>query len=191
MTSLLPAISGIGLAVYPLFVLVGMRYLDVSTLWMVLLLLVGLRILSARWFQRVSLLLKSVIVLFVLILLALPTVVELDFMLGLRFYPVVASLAVFSIFAASLFSKMPVAERFARLREPALPPEGVRYTRHVTQCWAVFLFINACIALVTALWASDLVWALYNGFISYCLVAVLFSIEYLYRQHARRGWSLP
>jgi len=54
-------------------------------------------------------------------------------------------------------------ERLARLREPRLPQAAIAYTRRVTQVWCVFFAINGAIALVTAIWASDQVWALYNG----------------------------
>jgi uncharacterized membrane protein len=191
MKFLLPAISGFGLAVYPLVVLVGMRFLDLGTLWIGLLILVTLRVISARWFQRLALLPRLAVLIALAVLSALPAMVNVDFMIGLRFYPVVANLALFSLFFASLFTERPLAERLARLREKDLPPQGIRYTRRVTQVWVLFLLANLCVATATALWASDLVWALYNGGIAYGLVVLLFSLEYLYRQRARRTWSRP
>ena len=189
MKFLLPAISGFGLAVYPLVVLVGMRFLELGTLWIGLLILVTLRVVSARWFQRIAMPVRLAVLLALAVLSTLPAFVDLDFMIGLRFYPVVANLAILSLFFASLFTERPLAERLARLREKDLPPEGIHYTRRVTQIWVLFLFANLCVAMATALWASDLVWALYNGVIAYGLVALLFSMEYLYRQRARRAWG--
>ncbi|MCP1727727.1 putative membrane protein [Natronospira proteinivora] len=187
----LPAITGIGLAVYPLAVIAGIRFWEVGTLWMVLLGLMTLRLLSARWFHRQTLILQGSLVVILGILLALPLWLELDFMLGIRFYPVLANLAVFSLFFSSLFSERPLVERIARLREGKLPPEAIPYTRQVTRVWSLFLFANSLVALATALWAPDWLWGLYNGLISYLLVATLFAIEYGIRQHQRRRWSAP
>lgn len=189
MRSLLPAISGFGLAVYPLVVLVGMRFVDLGILWSGLLVLVGLRIITARWFVRQRSWFKLAILAALAALMVLPVIVNIDLMIGIRFYPVVANLAVFSLFFSSLFTDRPLVERLARLREKELPPEGVSYTRRVTWLWSAFLLINAGVAMATALWASDLVWALYNGVIGYCLVGLLFSLEYLFRQRVRRRWG--
>ena len=64
------------------------------------------------------------------------------------------SLAVATIFAASLRFPPTVIERIARLTEPDLPPEGVIYTRKVTVVWVAFLLVNAAISLWTALCGS-------------------------------------
>ena len=44
----------------------------------------------------------------------------------LLFYPVVVNLVMLAVFGGSLWTAMPLVERLARLREPNLPPEGVR-----------------------------------------------------------------
>jgi uncharacterized membrane protein len=63
-----------------------------------------------------------------------------------------------------------------------LPPEAIVYTRKVNIVWCVFFALNGIIALLTAVWASLEIWMLYNGFISYLLMGILFSGEYLIRQ---------
>jgi uncharacterized membrane protein len=80
-----------------------------------------------------------------------------------------------------LFSPPPIIERFARLQHPNLPASGIQYTRKVTLVWSLFFLINGCIALGTALWCSFAWWSLYNGFISYLLMALLMGIEYIVR----------
>ena len=187
----LPAISGVALAIYPLAVIVGIRFLDVATLWMVLFSLLALRLLASRWFHEQTLMLQGSLLVMLGSLLLLPLFLDLDFMLGIRFYPVVVSAAVFSMFFFSLFTAQPLVERFARLREGDLPPEGIRYTRLATLAWSVFLFCNGFIALMTALWAPDWLWGLYNGLVSYCLIALMFAAEYTVRQRARRRWMAP
>lgn len=101
---------------------------------------------------------------------------------GIRFYPVVMNLFFFAIFAFSLFSRQSVIERIARIREPELPTNAVKYTRKVTIAWCVFFIINGCIAFYTALFSSLETWTLYNGFISYCLMALLGGSEWLMRK---------
>lgn len=46
--------------------------------------------------------------------------------------------------------------------------------------------MNGGIALATALWADDKVWALYNGLVSYVLIGLLMGGEYLVRLWVRR-----
>lgn len=105
--------------------------------------------------------------------------------LPLKLYPVLVNLALLMLFAISLKHPPSVIERLARFREPDLPPEAVRYTRWVTQVWCAFFVVNGGIALMTAVWASDAIWALYNGLIAYVLMAILFAGEWLVRQKVK------
>jgi uncharacterized membrane protein len=98
------------------------------------------------------------------------------------FYPVIMSGAILAAFAGSLLHPPSVVERIARLRTPDLPPEGVAYTRRVTQVWCGFFVSNGAIAAWTALAASREAWLLYNGLISYLLMGSLFAGEWLYRR---------
>lgn len=103
----------------------------------------------------------------------------------LRWYPVLISLALLGLFAASLFSGMPIIERLARLSEPDLPPAAVRYTRQVTWVWVGYFIFNASIASTLALWAPLSWWTLYTGLIAYLLMGLLFVGEWLVRQRVR------
>ncbi|MEQ8285289.1 hypothetical protein [Thalassospira sp.] len=103
-------------------------------------------------------------------------------MLALRFYPVIVSATLALVFTLSLFSAMPLIERFARIQTPDLDDYGVAYTRTLTKVWIVFFVINGLIAFWTALYASIEAWTLYNGLISYVLVAVLFVGEWPVRR---------
>jgi uncharacterized membrane protein len=100
---------------------------------------------------------------------------------GLRLYPVIINSAMLLLFSWSLHAPPTVIERLARLQHPDLPPEGIVYTRRVTQVWCLFFFINGGLALVTALWCSFEVWSLYNGLIAYLLMGILFAGEYIVR----------
>jgi uncharacterized membrane protein len=102
-----------------------------------------------------------------------------------KLYPVAVNAALLAAFGYSLYRGPPMVERLARLSEPSLSAEAIAYTRRVTVIWVVFFGLNGSIALVTALWAPDAVWALYNGVIAYVLVALLFAVEYLVRRRVR------
>ena len=108
-------------------------------------------------------------------------------LLPLKLYPVLVNTVLLALFGASLAHPPSMIERFARLREPQLPPAAIAYTRRVTQVWCVFFVMNGSIALVTALWASDQVWALYNGLVAYVLIGLLFAGEWVVRRRVRRS----
>ena len=100
----------------------------------------------------------------------------------LLFYPVVVNAVMLAVFGGSLWSPMPIVERLARLREPALPDTGVRYTRRVTQIWCAFFIINGGIALFTALHGDMPLWTAWNGMLSYLLMGTLMAGEWLVRR---------
>lgn len=97
-------------------------------------------------------------------------------------YPVFMNVLMFSLFFASLLHPPSAIERLARLRHPDLPPEGIAYTRRVTQVWCGFFVANGGIAAWTAFVGSREIWVLYNGLISYLLMGALFAGEWLFRR---------
>lgn len=118
-----------------------------------------------------------------LLLVALSVVDNLS--LPLKLYPVLVSAVMLTVFGLSLRHPPSAVERIARLREPDLPPEGVAYTRRVTAIWCAFFIANGTVAAITAIWASDRVWALYNGLVAYVLMGALFAGEWLLRPRRR------
>jgi len=123
---------------------------------------------------------------FLLLLAALDGFFAVDAQLALRAYPVLINALLLGVFAHSLLSGMPLIERIARLRQPNLPEEGVRYTRKVTQVWCLFFAANGSTAALLALFASWQAWTLYNGCISYLLMGALFLAEWCVRPKAGR-----
>jgi len=99
----------------------------------------------------------------------------------LRLYPVLINAMLLCTFGLSLKVGPPVIERIARLRFPELPPEGVRYTRKVTQVWCGFFALNGTIATALALCGPWEWWTLYNGAISYALMGTLMLGEWWLR----------
>lgn len=105
--------------------------------------------------------------------------------LPVKLYPVVVNALMLLLFGISLARPPSMVERIARIQEPELPPHAVAYTRRVTQVWCGFFVVNGCLALWTALYASNAAWALYNGLIAYLLMGALFAVEWLVRQRVR------
>lgn len=104
---------------------------------------------------------------------------------AIRFYPVIVTATLAAIFTLSLFSGMPIIERFARMREGNLDDYARGYTRKLTKVWIGFFIVNGLIAGWTALYASLETWTLYNGLISYVLVGILFVGEWPVRRLVR------
>jgi uncharacterized membrane protein len=84
-------------------------------------------------------------------------------------------------FGYSLWSPPSIVEVFARMRGTTLSEEAIRYCRLVTQIWVVFFALNAAVAGFTACCTKLETWSLYNGFISYCVIGLLFMTELCYR----------
>jgi len=111
----------------------------------------------------------------------------------LKFYPVFSNLFFLILFATSLKRPPTIIERLARLQHPNLSPRGVQHTRQVTVVWCGFFIFNGLVALYTAVATPMKVWTLYNGFLAYLLMALLFGVEFLVRkarmaQDQREGW---
>ena len=109
-----------------------------------------------------------------------------NLLLPLKLYPVLVNAALLAGFGYSLTTPMSAVERMARLRGDDFPPVAQAYMRTVTQVWCCFFVLNGAIAFATALWASEAVWSLYTGVVSYVLMAVLFGAEYLVRLRFKR-----
>lgn len=169
-------------ASYPLIVYFSLGHVEPRYLALLLLVLGGLRWLAggaqavqARWVALAALVLAG-------------STALLNMSLPLKLYPVLVNLALLTVFGLSLLRGPTVAERLARLQEPDLDPRGVVYCRRVTQVWCSFFLLNGGLALATALWASEQVWALYNGLIAYALIGTLMGAEWLLRRRLRARW---
>lgn len=162
---------------YPLVIYFGMDWLEPRALASLLLAIVSARALISR--EPVWLFAAAGAVVLVIVSVAA------NQLLPLKLYPVLVNGVMLGLFAISLRHPPSAIERIARLQEPDLPPEAVAYTRKVTVVWCLFFIGNGCVALATALWASDRVWATYNGLVAYLLMGLLFAGEWLVRQRVR------
>ncbi len=173
---------GIITVLYPFVVYYGIRYFEPWIIAVLLCILLGLRFLLAGGSRTGSwgkwlLLVGAAYCCFAV------WRNELD---ALRLYPVVVNTAMLVLFLWSLYSPPSLIEQLARLQHPDLPPEGVVYTRRVTQVWCLFFVVNGSIALATALWGNFETWSVYNGFVAYMLMGVLFAGEYIVRMKTQK-----
>ena len=109
----------------------------------------------------------------------------LDTPLAVKAYPAAVSLAAATVFGATLLHPPSLIERFARLREPDLPPAAQSYCRKVTIVWAVWLIANTIIAAVLSLPGHDEAWALWTGLVAYLFMGALFAGEIIVRRIVR------
>lgn len=107
----------------------------------------------------------------------------------LKFYPVSISIFLLFSFGITLIHPPNMIFRIANLKDKKVKnsqgderKEIERYCRNVTIIWIVFFILNGTTAVLTALYTSPLVWALYNGMISYILMGVIFLGEIIVRK---------
>ena len=164
---------------YPFLVLAGLRFLPTEALLALPVLLLLARLALGRRGPTEWVLGSAALV-----------VVGLNWVspaLAVRAWPVLVSLGLAGLFAASFRWPPVMVERIARLAEPDLPEAARPYLRRVTLAWVGFFLLNASIAGWTVLAGSLEQWALYNGFISYLLVGLMFGGEMLVRRRVRRN----
>lgn len=178
------------LFIYPIAMYIADGYLTPTQLLAGLLFLLAARVMLAAWIKpqhhrRDVLLAGLMAAAAILVLLFMPGVK----LMWLRLYPALFGLAVLAMFFGSLFTSMPIVERFARIMHSDLPPQAIVHCRRVTQAWCVVILLNVLVSLYTAFETSYRVWSLYNGCIVYCVFGAMLLGEYLLRLQLRRRWA--
>jgi acyl-coenzyme A synthetase/AMP-(fatty) acid ligase/uncharacterized membrane protein len=112
---------------------------------------------------------------------------------ALKLYPVAVSLAIGFSFAYTLWFPPSMVFRLASLSQKNIKfipsyPIVERYCYKVSLVWVFFCFTNAFVALATS-FASDFIWSIYNGFISYMLMGTIFIGEFMIRKIIQRNQS--
>jgi uncharacterized membrane protein len=110
--------------------------------------------------------------------------VHIDPKLVFKVYPALADLVYLTIMGTSLFIPPPLVSYFVTMFDKSLkdrldPSYLERYCRKATIIWCIFFFIDAIIAMITVIWASELVWGIYNGGVTYVLMGMIFAGEYV------------
>lgn len=172
--------AGLLLLLYPLAVFIGLRHFDPRWLALVLAVAAAWRLFLYRH-NRAGI---ATLPLLAAALCATVLTLTTGSSNGLLLYPVMVNAVLFTVFVTSLLRPPSVIETLARLHEPDLPLRAVRYTRKVTQVWAVFFAINGGIALATV-FLDPYWWTLYNGLMAYLLMGIVMSAEWLVRRRVR------
>jgi uncharacterized membrane protein len=165
----------VGLA-YPFLVYFGLQILPAGFFAIGLLVIIALRLAFSRGQNGHNTLPYLIAALVLMILAARSPIV------GLKAYPVLLSLALVAVFGYSLVWPPTVVEQIARIRHPDLPLQVNSYLRKVTIAWLMFFLVNAALSATTAMSGSLKLWTLYNGFIAYIAMGVMFAVEFLIRQ---------
>ena len=165
------------LALYPFFIYFGLRVLPPGFFGLVLAVLLLLRFGIVRPEERSTVLPVGVILLGYAIASAVLGSTRM-----LLYYPVLVNSILFFVFAGSLTTKESLLLRLVRARGNLINERTPGYLSRLTAIWAGFFVINGMIAVWTTT-ASMEIWTIYNGMISYMLVAVIALCEWIYRRH--------
>ena len=154
---------------YPFVVYFGLVHFSPLTVGLALVVFLILRLLLQRH-RRAR---RSEFGIYLAVLAAITVLLMVNELLAIKTYPVLISLSFAVVFGYSLFNPPTIIERFARMMEGELDEQAIRYTRNVISLW-------------TALYGDLATWTLYNGFISYILIGLMFGGEFLLRQYVKR-----
>lgn len=106
----------------------------------------------------------------------------------LLFYPALVNFSLFVVFAGSLRQEEPLLLRIVRARGTVISKHTPGYLYRLTALWAGFFALNGIISI----WTSTLsmqAWTLYNGLISYFIIAILGGSEWVFRRHYKKKMS--
>lgn len=107
--------------------------------------------------------------------------------LFLKLYSLVISVTLLLVFGYTLFFPPTIIFRFANLGDKSIKgapyeKDVEAYCKKVCIVWCCFFIINGSISAFTAFCCSDRVWSIYNGGISYVLMGMLFTVEFIVRK---------
>jgi uncharacterized membrane protein len=109
----------------------------------------------------------------------------------LKLYPVVINSAAACIGIYTLLYPPSAIKRLMVHLGTVVDEPATLYTRRLTAVWVVFFIFNGGVALYLAVAASTAAWAVYNGALSYLLIALLLGVEYPIRRAYQRRHRLP
>jgi uncharacterized membrane protein len=165
---------------YPFLVYFGIQFLPPSFFGLVIVTLLAMRFGVLESGERL-ILLPGLLVFLVYAI----TAVILDSARMILFYPALVNFVMAAVFANSLRSEESLLLRIVRSRGFAISAVTPRYLHRLTALWAVFFVLNALVSIWTITLSME-AWTLYNGFISYCIIALLFGVEYLFRRSYKK-----
>ncbi len=177
------------LFLYPFIIYFGFHFLSIQSLSLIVIVLLGFRFMALR---NSALTTKYTKIAFIALIFIGIICAGISFFISdvffIKLYPILMNVGFFILFSSSLFTAENIILRVAKkTAKSPLPKAAVGYTKKVTVVWCVFFIINALISLVTALFFSITIWTIYNGFISYLLIAIVMLTEIGVRQRVKKA----
>lgn len=168
------------IALYPFIVYFGLQVLPPGFFGLLLVVLLALR-------YGVLLPAERPILLPILLIFAAYAIVAvlLESRQMLLYYPALVNFCLCTVFVGSLRQGEPLLLRIVRARGMPVSRHGPTYLFRLTAVWAGFFAANALVSIWTAALSIEM-WTLYNGLLSYFLVAALIGGEWLFRRHYKR-----
>ena len=168
------------MSLYPLIVYLGLKHLPISFFGLLLLALV-----LVRW----GIMLPSERRLMLPLLLGLLGYSIVCALSGsqhmLLLYPAVVNFTLCALFAFSLWQEESILLRLVRSRNVEMSDSGPAYIKRLTGLWALFFALNGTVAILSGFISLEF-WALYNGLVSYLVIAVLIVGEMIFRRYYKR-----
>jgi uncharacterized membrane protein len=164
------------IAAYPFIIFFGLKHLPPSAFGLALLVLLAMRYGVLLPSERPIL----VPTLLIFVTYALTAALS-ESQTMLLCYPAVVNFTLSAVFLNSLRQGDPILLRIIRARGWPVSEHGPKYLYRLTAIWAAFFILNGLISIWTSTLSIE-IWTLYNGFLSYCLVALLFGVEYAFRR---------
>ncbi|WP_269518805.1 hypothetical protein [Alteromonas sp. BMJM2] len=182
---LLPGLIFLATLAYPFLVYLNIDSIEPGWFGVVLLLLAIFRlVVTGTKRQSSDWLITAVIAVFC------SAIIILESETLLKCYPVMMSLSMGLAFLFSLNDKRNLIERFAAAGGKQPPTQARGYLHKLCIVWGVLLLFNGAVAAWTVWFASLAVWTLYNGLLSYLLIAGLVVIELVYRNYYKKKHNI-
>ena len=165
---------------YPFVIYFGINYLPPSFFGLVLVVLLAMRFGVLLPEER----LVFLPILVVFLGYAIATVI-FDSATMLLYYPALVNFSLCLVFASSLRQEESLLLRIVRVRGAVISEYVPRYLYRLTALWAGFFVLNGTVSI----WTSTLsmqAWTLYNGLISYFIIAILGASEWVFRRHYKK-----
>lgn len=183
-SSIIRALFVVTVAAYPFIIYFGLQHLPPSFFGLVLLILLGLRYGVLLPSER-PVLLPLLAIFFTYALTA--TLIKSTAML--LYYPALVNGCLCVVFLYSLRQGDPLLLRFVRARRWPISAHGPKYLYWLTAVWAAFFAMNGIISLWTTTISIE-VWTVFNGLISYFLIAALMGGEWVFRRHYKNRMGI-
>lgn len=165
---------------YPFIVYFGLSYFPASFFGLVLMALLAFRYGVIKPAERALML--PVLLVFLTYAVAMVVFDNTNLVL---YYPALVSFVMCAVFANSLRHEESLLLRLVKARGMAISSHTPGYLFWLTALWSMFFLLNGLVSL----WSSTVslhAWTLYNGLISYFIVAILGAGEWLFRRHYKK-----